>query len=291
MNVPEGVSVGAGRAIWSTLQALRKRDAGALPALDPDSLARRDPALIATVLPFVRAVNQRYLQLRAEGFESLEPGPVLYVGNHNGGIAGPDISCALGSLWDARGPEAPLYALAHDFAMRHFPRFGAVIQRFGALRATPANALRALRAGAQVLVYPGGDLEAYRHARRRDEVVLGGRSGFVRAAQAAQVPIVPIVAHGAHRSAHIFHEGEEIARLLRLKRWARLERFPLALALPWGFSPGPWLPYLPLPFPIQLRVLAPISAPRGADPDSLRERVRAKMQLALDDLARRAREE
>jgi 1-acyl-sn-glycerol-3-phosphate acyltransferase len=174
--------------------------------------------------------------------------------------------------------------------MRHFPAFGAAIQPFGAIRATPENALRALRAGAQVLVYPGGDLDAYRHARRRDEVVLGGRTGFVRIAQAAGVPIVPIVAHGAHRSAHIFHEGEEIARLLGLKRWARLERFPLALALPWGLALGPWLPYFPLPFPIQLKVLAPISAPKGTAPDSIRERVRSAMQTGLDSLARRARQ-
>jgi 1-acyl-sn-glycerol-3-phosphate acyltransferase len=257
--------------------------------LDADRLDARDPALIASMLPFVRSSNQHYFRLRAEGFESLERGPVLYVGNHNGGIAGPDICCTLGSLWDALGPEAPLYALAHDFAMRQFPRFGAVIQRFGALRATPENATRALRAGAQVLVYPGGDLEAYRHARRRDEVVLGPRTGFVRLAQAAKVPIIPIVAQGAHRSAYIFSEGEEIARVLRLKRWARLERFPVALALPWGLALGPWIPYLPLPFPIQLRVLQPIPTPTGADPETIRDRVRAEMQTALDELARRAR--
>jgi 1-acyl-sn-glycerol-3-phosphate acyltransferase len=256
--------------------------------LDADPLDARDPALIASILPFVRLANQRYFRLRAEGFDHLERGPVLYVANHNGGIAGPDLSCTLGSLWDARGPEAPLYALAHDFPMRQFQRFGAVIRRFGALRATPENAMRALRAGAQVLVYPGGDLDAYRHARRRDEVVLGTRTGFVRVAQAARVPIVPVVAQGAHRSAYIFSEGEEIARLLRLKRWARLERFPLALALPWGLALGPWLPYLPLPFPIQLRVLPPIPAPEGADPERIREQVQVAMQTALDELARRA---
>jgi len=103
------------------------------------------------------------------------------------------------------------------------------------------------------------------------------------------VPIVPIVAHGAHRSAYIFSEGTEIARLLRLKQRARLERFPLALALPWGLALGPWIPYLPLPFPIQLRALAPIPAPAGANPESIRERVRVEMQRALDELARRAR--
>jgi 1-acyl-sn-glycerol-3-phosphate acyltransferase len=259
-----------------------------MSGLDADSLDVRDPALIASILPFVRLANRRYFRLRAEGFDHLERGPVLYVANHNGGIAGPDLSCTLGSLWDARGPEAPLYALAHDFPMRQFQRFGAVIARFGALRATPENAMRALRAGAQVLVYPGGDLDAYRHARRRDEVVLGTRTGFVRVAQAAGVPIVPLVAHGAHRSAYIFSEGEEIARLLRLKHWARLERFPLALALPWGLALGPWLPYLPLPFPIQLRVLSPIPARAGADPERIREQVQVAMQTALDELARRA---
>ena len=112
---------------------------------------------------------------------------------------------------------------------------------------------KALRTGASVLVYPGGDLDAYRHTRRRDQVVFGPRTGFVRVAQTTGVPIVPIVAHGAHRSAYIFTEGHALARWLGLKRWGRLERFPLALALPWILAPGPWLPYLPLPFSIRLR--------------------------------------
>jgi 1-acyl-sn-glycerol-3-phosphate acyltransferase len=272
------------------LKALREAVRAGGAGVDTDRLDSRDPDLIARLLPFARASNQRYLRLRSEGFDSLPRGPVLYVGNHNGGIAGPDLCCTLGSLWDAHGPASPLYALAHDFAMRQVKPFGAVLQRFGALRATRENAHRALAAGAQVLVYPGGDLDAYRHARRRDEIVLGPRAGFVRVAQEAGVPIVPIVAHGAHRSAYIFTEGEALARLIGLKRWARLERFPVALAFPWGLALGPWLPYFPLPFPIQLRALAPIAAPRGADPLVIREQVRAAMQSAMDDLARRARE-
>ena len=270
-------------------EALREAVRAGGVGVDTSRLDARDPALIARILPFARASNRRYLRLRSEGFDSLPRGPVLYVGNHNGGIAGPDLCCTLGSLWDAHGPASPLYALAHDFAMRQIKPFGAVLQRFGALRATPENARRALRSGAQVLVYPGGDLDAYRHARRRDEVVLGQRTGFVRVAQEAGVPIVPIVAHGAHRSAYIFTEGESVARLMRLKSWARLERFPMALAFPWGLALGPWLPYFPLPFPIQLRALAPIAAPPDADPAMIREQVRAAMQSAMDDLARRAR--
>jgi 1-acyl-sn-glycerol-3-phosphate acyltransferase len=252
-----------------------------------DPLRDRAPEVIAAVMPLARALCARYFRLKVEGLEHLPAGPALLVGNHNNGLAGPDIACTLSSLWDALGPEAPIYALAHDFAMRHVAAFGAVLGRFGALPATRANARHALDAGARVLVYPGGDLEAYRHFRRRDEIILGPRTGFITLAQEADVPIVPVVAQGAHRSAIVFHEGEGIARRLGLKRWARLERFPLALALPWGLAAGPWLPWLPLPFPIRLRFLAPVRIAPGDDPAAARERVRATMQSALDDMARR----
>lgn len=249
-----------------------------------DRLDARDPALIARLLPAVRAFNRRYLRLSVRGLERLPSGPALFVSNHNGGIAGPDLVCTLATLWDARGPEAPLHALAHDFAMRQLPPLGRALQRFGAVRACPENALRALACGGSVLVYPGGDLDAYRHSRRRDEIVFGDRSGFVRVARQASVPIVPIVVHGAHRSAFIFSEGETLARAMALPRWGRLERFPLALALPWIFAPGPWIPYLPLPFPITLEVLAPMQV--DGDDDVMREHVRVSMQRCLDALSR-----
>jgi len=254
-------------------------------SFDPDRLDLRDPDLIQRVLPSVERFNSSYLRLRRDGLENIPTGPAIYVSNHNGGITGPDLTCTLGTLIRVRGADAPLYVLAHDFVMRHVPRAGRVLQRFGALRACPSNALRALALGAQVLVYPGGDLEAYRHSRERDRIVLGERTGFVRVAREAGVPIVPVVVHGAHRSAYIFHDGRSIARRLQLERWGRLERFPLALALPWGIAVGPWAPYLPLPFPIRLRVLAPIGAASDDDPAAVREHVRERMQTALDALA------
>lgn len=255
---------------------------------DPDRLDRRDAHLIATLLPYVRAFTERYLGLRREGVEHVPREPALFVANHNGGIMGPDLFCTLRTLWEVRGPEAPLYALAHDFAMRQLTPLGRLLQAFGGVRASRENAARILSGGGQVLVYPGGDLEAYRATTERDRIVLGERTGFVRVAQAAGVPIVPIVAHGAHRSAWILSDGASIARRLCLHRWGRLDRFPIALALPWGVALGPWTPYLPLPFPIRLRVLAPMRVSPSADPIAVREWVRVRMQAALDDLAREA---
>src|SRR5688572_25542298 len=134
-------------------------------AFDADSLAHRDAALIGRVLPALLRFNRAYLRLRVDGREHIPRGPVLFVANHNGGIFGPDLLCTLGLLWEARGPDAPLYALAHDFAMRQLLPLGRQLARVGALRASRDNALRALGTGAAVLVYPGGDLDAYRHFR------------------------------------------------------------------------------------------------------------------------------
>ncbi len=268
----------------------RPRSAGHAPAApyDPDSLDARDAEAIRSFLPRANALCDRYFRAQVEGVEHTDVGPALLVGNHNNGILGPEVACTFTSIWNRRGPEAPFYALAHDFAMVQLPPFGRLLQRYGGVRATPENARRALARGAPVLVYPGGDLEATRATWRRDEIILGPRSGFVRVAQEAGVPIVPVVAHGAHRSAFIFSEGERIARALRLKQWARIERFPLAFALPWGFTMGPWAPYFPLPFQVRLRFLPPVRVAKHEDPAEVRERVRAVMQSALDAMARAA---
>jgi 1-acyl-sn-glycerol-3-phosphate acyltransferase len=246
----------------------------------------RDPQLIARLLPLANAFNRLYLRLRVSGTEHLSRDPVLYVSNHNGGIAGPDLSCTLATLWNELGPDAPIYAMAHDFAMRQFTPLGALLSRFGAVRAKPNNAQRILAEGGQVLVYPGGDLDAYRESSRRDEIVFGTRTGFVRVARRANVPIVPIVVHGAHRSAFVLSDGERIARAINLPAWGRLERFPIALALPWGLALGPWVPYLPLPFPVTLAILPPTRIEEGESDDEARERIRGLMQSKLDELAR-----
>jgi len=254
-----------------------------------DSLDSRDPALIRALMPVARAINRHYLRLRVRGLANIPAGAALFAANHNGGIAGPDLVCTMGTLWEALGPDAPFYALAHDFAMRTFAPLGNFVRKLGALRASPENAEHALQSGAKVLVYPGGDLDAYRHFRDRDRVILGTRTGFVRVAQRSGVPIVPIVAHGAHRSAYIFDDGAWLARAIGFQGWGRLSRFPLALALPYGLAAGPYLPYLPLPFSIRLHILPPVVVEPHEDPGQARERIRELMQAALDMLALEAR--
>jgi 1-acyl-sn-glycerol-3-phosphate acyltransferase len=257
--------------------------------LDPNSLDDRDAELIRRALPAFAWYMKRYVRLRAEGLQHLSGGATLLVGNHNGGMAGADLPATLGMLWQQLGPEAPFYQLAHDFAMTQFTPLGRLLRRFGALRAHPDNARRALLAGAHVLVYPGGDIEAYRAFSKRDSIVLGSRRGYLRVARETGAAIQPIVAAGAHRSAIILSEGQTIARAARLKRWARLERFPTALCLPWGVALGPWLPYLPLPFQVRLRVLPKTWIGDHEPIEAAHSRIVASMQAALSELVSRHR--
>jgi len=253
-------------------------------SFDPDSLDRRDPRFIEGLLPPLEWLHANYFRLEATGSEHARSGPALFVANHNGGILGPDLFCTLPVLWRWLEPTAPLYALAHDFAMRQLTPLGRALQRIGAIRASRSNAARVLSSGGHLLVYPGGDLDAYRSFNRRHEVVIAPRTGFVEVARATGVPIVPIVVRGAHQSAVILTEGEWIAHRLRMARWARLKRFPIALALPWGVALGPWLPYLPLPFRLRMRVLPPIRVSPAEEPLTVTRRIQGAMQTALDAL-------
>lgn len=248
-------------------------------------LSARDPQFIAQFAPAARWFRQHYARLEVEGAEHLRTRPALLVANHNGGLVGSDLICTLSLLWDTLGVATPTYALAHDFVMRHLSFLGRVMARGGALRASPESAREALLSGASCLVYPGGDLDSFRTWALRHRIVLGERTGFIRTAQRLRVPIVPIVSQGAHSNAIILNDGALIAKAFRMKKWARLERFPIALCAPWGLSMGP-VPYLPLPMRVRMRILPPMMMNPDAEPEQLREEIRATMQAAMDDMCR-----
>jgi 1-acyl-sn-glycerol-3-phosphate acyltransferase len=236
------------------------------------------------VLPALEAVNKHYFHSSYEGLEHIDGSPAMFVSNHNGGIIAPDLFCTLGALWRVLTPESPLYALTPDFALRRFTPLGRLLRRFGAIPATGANALRVLQGGGQVLVYPGGQLDTQRRSRHPNDFAILPRSGYVEVARRAKVPIVPIVAYGAHRNAFIFEESRAIAERLGVRHWAWLERFPFALSLPWLGSAGPWLPYLPLPARVRIRVLPPVTVPRAEAAPHVAERIQTRMQMALGEM-------
>ena len=253
--------------------------------------ARRDPAFIRAHLEQLAWLVERYHHSVVDGFAHLPTGPALIVGNHNGGIMAPDMYALMVAWWRHAGVDVPTYGLAHDLGFR-IPGVRDLLGRLGAVPANPANGLALLADGHKVLVYPGGELDAYRPASRSHLIEFGERTGFVRLALRAGVPIVPVVSVGAHASFHVISDGRTLVARLGLARHLRVSAVPLILCAPWGVAIGA-TPFVPLPVKMRLRVLPPIawpelSASAADDPSVLarcRDEVRVAMQRGLDVLA------
>jgi len=224
---------------------------------------QRDEDFLRTLLPWMD-VWSRYFDGEVRGFEHVPAdGPMLLVGNHSGGVLVPDTGVFFASWYRQRGLDSPLVGLAFDAAFG-LPWFGTLMRKIGEVPASRENAQRALRAGAAVLVYPGGDHEAFRPWSDRNRVDFAGRSGFIQMALREQVPVVPVISHGGHHTTVILTRGEWIGRLLGTDR-IRTTTFPVALQIPWGLSvlstPG-----MPLPAKITMQLCPPMPwSQYGAD--------------------------
>jgi 1-acyl-sn-glycerol-3-phosphate acyltransferase len=253
-----------------------------------DDLDEWDPEYIRRTLPLWRTLFGTYFRSEVRGMENIpEKGPVLLVGNHSGGIVIVDTFIFAFEFYARFGPERRFHQLAHDLAAR-LPTTGS-LRRYGTLNASHENARAALRAGAAVLVYPGGDYETFRPSWESDEVELAGRRGFVKLALSERVPIVPVVAIGGQETALFITRGQALARRLRLDRLLRVKVLPVSLGPPFGINildlPG----RLPLPAKVTIEVLPPMDLHErfGPEPDrdDVYEQVTAEMQESLDRLS------
>jgi len=257
----------------------------------PSSLAARDPEFIDRVLPAMGVLYDHYFRCRTELCGELGDEPLLVVANHNGMSGTPDMFCLMVAYWRHCGSRRAAYGLMHDVPFR-VPWAGPWLNACGAIAANRANARAALAAGAHLLVFPGGDLDACKPYRRRYEIELAGRRGFLRTAIRAGVRIVPVVSAGAHSSLYLLSDGRAIARALGLQRRPfRTNVFPVGFALPYGLVLGAAWPHLPPPVKIHTRIGEPLDLdlpPRAADDpgalDWAYARVVGVMQRMLDQL-------
>jgi 1-acyl-sn-glycerol-3-phosphate acyltransferase len=247
----------------------------------------RDPDYIRDNLPLAWLVSSLWFRGEVRNLGNVpEDRAVLMVGNHSGGNMTPDSTVFTLAFCTYFGVERPFYQLAHSLVLAS--PYGDLLRRYGTVTASHEHAVEALKAGAALLVYPGGDWEVHRPIWERNRVDLAGRKGFVRLALNADVPIVPVVAIGGQETSLFLSRGARLARALRLDR-LRLKVLPISLAIPWGLNVGDFFGHIPLPAKITIEVLPPIALREqfGPEPDhdEVYEYVEGVMQDALDSLA------
>lgn len=209
--------------------------------------------------------------------------PTLLVANHGfGGIF--DLNAAAAMVCADLVNHRPTTILVHEVAWTL--KVGPVIERFGAVPARRDAAREALAAGRNVLVFPGGDEDAFKAHRDRDRVSFSGHTGFAWLAIEADVPVVPIVTAGAGDTLFVLSDGRHLARALRLDEMFRLKALPITVSVPWGLSIGAvgFVPYLPLPVPISTAVLEPMRPQPDENATAFAARITDTMQDRLNHL-------
>ena len=250
------------------------------------SLEGRDERWAELTVPLLWPALKAWFRPDVRGLERIPAeGPVLLVGNHSGGNVAPDTLVFTAAFIRRFGARRPFFQLAHELVVA--APWLALLRRYGTVTASPENARAALRAGAAVLVYPGGDWEAHRPVWQGHRIDFHGRHGFIRLALESGAPLVPVVSIGGQETALFLSRGERLVRMLRLHRRLRLDVVPISVALPWGLDVGDVFGHVPLPAKITIQVLEPIDvrARFGDDVDRAYDAIVAHMQSALDRLA------
>ena len=248
----------------------------------------RDPDYIREHLPLVWLLSSIWFRGQVRNLGNVpERGAVLMVGNHSGGNVTPDTHVLTLAFSTYFGVERSFYQLAHNLVIAS--PLGQILRKYGTVSASHENAEKALRSGAALLVYPGGDWEVHRASWRRNAVDFAGRKGFIRLALNNNVPIVPVVSIGGQETALFLGQGGRIASALGLDRLFRLKVLPISIAPPWGINVGDFLGHLPLPAKITIEVLPPIQLRERFGPkpdvDEVYAHVTRVMQETLDELA------
>ena len=183
--------------------------------------------------------------------------------------------------WQRFGSERVLHATAHDVLMAA-PGLGDYFRQVGVIPASRQGVSAALSAGCDVIIWPGGEVDAMRNWRRRDEAVLGGRMGSSARRSAQACRSFPSPASAGMTPSFVLSEGrwianglENIPGLKGLKEKLRGSQLPIVLGIPFGLT-------------IESDSDAPSAASedphRAARPDSPRQGPRAGQRSRLRQL-------
>jgi 1-acyl-sn-glycerol-3-phosphate acyltransferase len=273
-----------------------RRPAVAAPKYTPprECLNGPDPVLMKRQAGLAARLMDTYFRLEISGWDNLPKQPALLIGGHSGGPLTMDAWTIAYAWWRHFEGSRTLHATAHDVLMKT-PGLGRYFRRNGVISPTCDSIQAAFAQGDDVILWPGGEKDAFRSWSKRDKVVLGGRTGFIRMAIRTNTPIVPVATVGGHDTLFVLSEGRWLAKLLNLKKHMRSEVAPITLSFPLGLAIHVTpLQHIPLPAKIRTAFLEPVyfdGDPELANDPAYVQRkyqeVEHRIQAGMDQLAKR----
>ena len=245
--------------------------------------------------PFYDLLNKYYFRLEVDGWERVPDRTSLLIGVHSGGVLTMD-AWTLVNAWHNHFEGArTLHGTAHDVLMAA-PGLGDYFRAVGVIAANRTSVGAALEQGEDVVVWPGGEVDAMRSWRKRDVATLGGRKGFVKQAIRSGVPIVPVATVGGHDTVFVLSEGKWLAnavdRVTGLKSTLRGANLPIIAGFPFPLAVEILPAHVPLPAKIRTELLQPIEVdddPERVDDEpyvqKIYDQVETEIQAGMDRLA------
>ncbi len=247
---------------------------------DPSSTTSALKSVVRTAVPnYLKWYHRHDIHL-----DAAIPEPALLVANHGfGGLVDLNV-LAMIAVREKAALRRPTTALVHQVAWT--VGAGRIAEFLDGRPASRESADAAFAAGHNVLVFPGGDVDAAKSWRDRNKVHFDERCGFARLAMSHGVPVVPVVTAGAGDSLFVVSDGQRLARQLGLPRRLRMKALPISLTIPWGLNIGVagMLPYVALPTKLVTAVLPPMTPHAGETAEDFAARIEAAMQARLDTL-------
>jgi 1-acyl-sn-glycerol-3-phosphate acyltransferase len=247
--------------------------------------------------PLYDLLNRFYFRLEVDGWDRVPDRTSLLIGIHSGGSLTMD-AWTLVNAWHTHFEGTrPLHGTAHDVLLA-LPGLGDYFRATGVIAANRKSVTTALAQGEDVVVWPGGEVDAMRNWRRRDEAVLGGRKGFVRQAIRSGVPIVPVATVGGHDTVFVLSEGKWLANVFErfggMKSKLRGANMPIIAGFPFPLAVEVLPAHIPLPAKIRTELLDPIEVdddPERVDDvayvQKVYDEVESSIQAGMDRLAAR----
>ncbi len=166
---------------------------------------------LTTIFSLLKPIYRYYFRVTTHGMENIPDDGVMLVGNHSGGVPVDGAMVLAASFFELEPPRLA-HGMVDKFANR-WPVVSKWFSRMGQFTGLPEHAVRLLREGRMLMVYPEGTEGIGKLYRDRYQLVDFG-TGFMRIALEADVPIVPFAFIGGEEAHPTMFHLDSLAKLL-----------------------------------------------------------------------------
>ncbi|HRI06376.1 MAG TPA: lysophospholipid acyltransferase family protein [Nannocystaceae bacterium] len=238
--------------------------------MDPYGISKRHLGLF---LSFLELFYRRYFRVQSFGIQNVpDRGAAMLVGNHSGGIPA-DGGMVIASLFLDHEPPRLAHGMVEKFA-QEWPFVSQWFSRVGQLPGLPEHAVRLLRDGRLLMVFPEGARGTGKLYKDRYQMVRFG-TGFMRIALQSRVPIVPMAFIGGEEALPTIYHAKTLAKIAGAPYW------PVP----------PYLVPMPMPLPCELHYGEPLRFEgTGNEADHVIEGYVERVRAAIEHLIAEGRE-